>query len=281
MIISYGYDVECFPNMFSIIFVDMIDYLQKFADCVDDKGKPIPMAEKISVAEIKARLDSVKNYKFYISDTNDSQLLELVAFINNMQPRYEERTDENGNLYITLPTKNIVITQSSLQSTYGVSSEGYQGIVSGIEQELVYPFTSNYAHMIEAKADSKAGSYLNETNEVGGEVLTSSNGSLTSDDTLMNLVTESMYKEAVSQGYNVSYAITNGGRDNLPSGSVTYSNLFKSLPFLNCPIIPWEWYHFPTSNCPGFDTSSQGDILASARILCPSKGASSIKIFSK
>ena len=69
-----------------------------------------------------------------------------------------------GNLYITLPTKNIVITQSSLQSTYGVSSEGYQGIVSGIEQELVYPFTSNYAHMLEAKEDSKDGSYLNETN---------------------------------------------------------------------------------------------------------------------
>lgn len=99
MIKSYGYDVECFPNMFNIIFVDMTDYLQKFADCIDDKGNPVPITEKISVAEIKARLDSVKNYKFYISDTNDSQLLELVAFINNMQPRYEERVDDNGNLY--------------------------------------------------------------------------------------------------------------------------------------------------------------------------------------
>ncbi|MBR3891272.1 MAG: hypothetical protein IKJ30_04285 [Bacilli bacterium] len=72
--------------------------------------------------------------------------------------------DENGKLYISLPTKDLAITQSSLQSTYGVSSDGYQGIVSGIEQALVYPFTSNYAHMSEAKADSKEGSYLNETN---------------------------------------------------------------------------------------------------------------------
>ena len=86
MIRSYGYDVECFPNMFSIIFVDMSDYLQKFKDCVDDDGKPAPMAEKLSVTEIKSRLDSVKSHTFYISDTDDSQLLELVAFINNMQP---------------------------------------------------------------------------------------------------------------------------------------------------------------------------------------------------
>ncbi len=99
MIKSYGYDVECFVNMFSIIFVDMKDYLQKFSDCVDDKGEAIPMTEKLSVAEIKDRLDSVKNYKFYISDTDDSQLLELVAFINQMQPIYETKIDEQGNIH--------------------------------------------------------------------------------------------------------------------------------------------------------------------------------------
>ena len=38
----------------------MKDYFQKFADCVDEKGKPIPLTEKLSVAEIEKRLESVE-----------------------------------------------------------------------------------------------------------------------------------------------------------------------------------------------------------------------------
>ena len=56
MIISKGMDVECFVNLFSVTFVDLKDYLQKFADCVDEKGRPIALTEKLSVAEIKKRL---------------------------------------------------------------------------------------------------------------------------------------------------------------------------------------------------------------------------------
>jgi hypothetical protein len=43
MIISEAVDVECFINLFSVTFVDMKGYFQKFADCVDEKGKPIPL----------------------------------------------------------------------------------------------------------------------------------------------------------------------------------------------------------------------------------------------
>jgi hypothetical protein len=41
MIIPRMYDLEIFPNMFSGIFIDIGEYLKKFADCVNDKGKPI------------------------------------------------------------------------------------------------------------------------------------------------------------------------------------------------------------------------------------------------
>lgn len=95
MIISKALDVEVFPNLFSIGFVDIRDYFRVFADCVDDKGNPIPLTDKLTVAEIKERLNKVDKRKFYISDTNDSQLLELVSYINNMQAHYE--TDSNGN----------------------------------------------------------------------------------------------------------------------------------------------------------------------------------------
>ena len=38
MIKSWGMDVEVFPNMFSITFVNMQQYMKTFADCVDAKG---------------------------------------------------------------------------------------------------------------------------------------------------------------------------------------------------------------------------------------------------
>ena len=57
MIKPYAYDVEIFPNLFSITFVDIKSYNETFADCVDSKGKPIALTEKLSVKEIKERLD--------------------------------------------------------------------------------------------------------------------------------------------------------------------------------------------------------------------------------
>ena len=74
MIISKCTDVEIFPNLFSITFVDLKDYLNTFRDCVDEKGNPKALTECLTVAEIKARLDKVKSDIFYISDTDDRML---------------------------------------------------------------------------------------------------------------------------------------------------------------------------------------------------------------
>mgnify|MGYP002520545065 CR=1 FL=1 len=84
MIHSLAHDVECFPNMFSVTFVDMRDYLEKFADC---KGA---LTDTLTVSQIKERLDGVKSWIFYISDTDDTQLLELVDFIEKMRPISKE-----------------------------------------------------------------------------------------------------------------------------------------------------------------------------------------------
>lgn len=98
MIISKAVDVEIFPNLFSITFVDLQDYFNTFSDCVDDKGNPIALTEKLSVKEIKERLNKVKSNVFYISDTNDSQLLEMVSYINSMIAHYHTYTDDDGNV---------------------------------------------------------------------------------------------------------------------------------------------------------------------------------------
>lgn len=98
MINSLCMDIEIFPNLFSVTFVDLKDYLSIFKDCVDEKGKPKALTEYLTVAEIKARLDKVKSNIFYISDTNDEQLLELVSYINQMEAHYDTITTKDGNV---------------------------------------------------------------------------------------------------------------------------------------------------------------------------------------
>lgn len=91
MILSKCFDVEILPNFFSITFIDLRDYLRVFSDCVEinKKGKaaPVPLVEKLTVSEIKSRLDTVKYDAFYITDKDDSQLFPLVSYLQNMYPR--------------------------------------------------------------------------------------------------------------------------------------------------------------------------------------------------
>ena len=53
MIVSKCMDSEVFPNLFSITFVDLKDYLNTFRDCIDEKGKPKALTECLTVAEIR------------------------------------------------------------------------------------------------------------------------------------------------------------------------------------------------------------------------------------
>lgn len=88
MIHSLATDIEIFQNLFSATFVDLQDYLKTFKDCGEKA-----LTECLTVAEIESRLDKVKSDIFYISDTDDSQLLSLVEYINSKEAHF----DENGN----------------------------------------------------------------------------------------------------------------------------------------------------------------------------------------
>lgn len=93
MILSYAYDVEILPNFFSVTIVDVGSYLRVFADCHDDSKKKnsIPLVQKYTVEEIKQKLDTVAKKKFYITDTDDSQLLQMLGYFNNMRPHYDDK----------------------------------------------------------------------------------------------------------------------------------------------------------------------------------------------
>lgn len=121
MIKSYAMDVEIFPNMFSVTFVNLQQYMQIFADCNDGSKKknPVALTEKLTVAEIKSRLDKIESKIFWISDTNDDQLLELVSFINEMQAHYDTKIDDKGCVYQT-PVRT---------DLFGFNNQGYDDLM--------------------------------------------------------------------------------------------------------------------------------------------------------
>lgn len=119
MINSWAFDVEIFPNLFSVTFISLKDYMKTFADCVNEKGKPIALTEKLSVSEIKSRLDTIENKIFKISDSDDSQLLELAAYINNMQAHYDTIEDKDGKI-IQVPNRT---------DLYGFNSLAYDDLM--------------------------------------------------------------------------------------------------------------------------------------------------------
>jgi len=119
MIKSWSTDVEIFPNLFSITFVNLRDYLATFADCVDEKGEPIPITEKLSVKEIERRLDTIEKKVFRISDTDDKDLLPLVSFLNSSSAYFDTVTDKDGN-----------ITQEAVRTDmYGFNIVGYDNLM--------------------------------------------------------------------------------------------------------------------------------------------------------
>lgn len=95
MILSYSYDVEILPNFFSLTIIDVGDYLRTFANAciVNAKGKkePVPLTQIYTVEEIKKNLDKVNYKSFYITDTDDSQLLPMLGYINEMRPHYNDK----------------------------------------------------------------------------------------------------------------------------------------------------------------------------------------------
>lgn len=126
MIILDAYDVEIFPNFFSISIINVTSYLKVFEDVVDKKGKPIPLVQMLSVQEIKRRLDTVKKEKYWISDTNDSQLLPMIGALNgraqHMLPETHEKVTThmfsyNGLRYDKLMVACLLMNALMIDST--------------------------------------------------------------------------------------------------------------------------------------------------------------------
>ena len=149
MIISKAYDVEILPNFFSIVIIDVGDYLKTFADANDGKN-PIPLVQKYTVAEIKEKLSKVKKHKYWITDKDDSQLLQMLGCINNMRPHMSNgapvRTDMfgyNSSRYDRLMVAGLLMFAGQTNSTKELISKLYELSKKIIELQDDYEVAKN------------------------------------------------------------------------------------------------------------------------------------------
>lgn len=77
----FCYDVEVTRNYFGVCFVDLNHYLKVFEDIVDENNNPVPLIDKLSVSEITSRLATVKRWRFSLFDDDDSQLFDLLSWL--------------------------------------------------------------------------------------------------------------------------------------------------------------------------------------------------------
>lgn len=75
------YDVEVTRNYFSVVFVDLRSYLKIFSDCVDNEGKAIPLIDKLTVADIKQRLETIPKKRFVLYEDDDTDLFSLLYWL--------------------------------------------------------------------------------------------------------------------------------------------------------------------------------------------------------
>lgn len=75
------YDVEVTRNYFSVVFVDLRSYLKVFSDCVDNDGKAIPLVDKLTIAEIKKRLETIPKKRFVLYEDDDTDLFNLLYWL--------------------------------------------------------------------------------------------------------------------------------------------------------------------------------------------------------
>lgn len=78
---SMCYDVEVTRNYFSVVFVDLRSYLKVFSDCIDNEGKAIPLIDKLTVAEIKQRLETIPKKRFVLYEDDDTDLFSLLYWL--------------------------------------------------------------------------------------------------------------------------------------------------------------------------------------------------------
>lgn len=139
---------------------------------------------------------------------------------------YEEYEEVNGVPFIQDAANGKAI--GNLEFT--VKADG----TVSYESHSVYHYADIKNQKVNPDIQAIIDAYALETTPIGNEKLTTfSGGSWSGSNHVPNILAESLYKEAVAEGYDIQYAMVNKTRATIPVGDVTYSGLFNSVPFDN------------------------------------------------
>ena len=98
MINCIAYDVEVLRNFFSVTFVSINSYLKVFKDCVNADNKAIPLVQKLSVEEIKARLKTVEKYKLIDGTFSVEEAEKILTMLFNYKIDFHNREDFSNHV---------------------------------------------------------------------------------------------------------------------------------------------------------------------------------------
>ncbi len=160
-----------------------------------------------------------------LSPVSGKRYVDLVLCAHTHQ---RESAVENGVIF----TQNSDKGEDASHVTLTVSAEGeVSGQLETINGATMKQESKNSGY--DKAISDLVSSYGEESEEVGKKALGTLSGYFGKKEALPNLVAEAILEEASQSFDAVDLAMVNVGRENLSSGSLTYSELFSALPFDN------------------------------------------------
>lgn len=210
------------PYVDDLTFLDPIDVIKELSDELRcEKGVDVVVvshhgAQDELVGNKITSISSVSNTRYvdavFCAHTHQNECMveNQVPFV---QAGYNGRS--YGNIELTVDI-NGNVTSSLNKAEYSSS------ISSSYHDEKILEIVQKYGKESSLLAKEEFG-VLDAT--------------LSSSDELINLVTKAMSYVAKNNGYDIAYAISNKGRTDLSAGTLTYGNVYRSLPFDNLVYI--------------------------------------------
>lgn len=216
-------------NIMSIDFINMVEVIKKVSDTLKTKEKcDIVIA---SMHEGYSANASTLNPLTEVSSVSGKRYIDLCL---NGHTHDDESKTYNGVTFAQFGNYGSNIGEINLKYDYE-SHEITSTEVNSLSTSSLVDDYSNFDPEIAKIVDQ----YNEETEAIGKEVLTDKlDGKLTKKEGVPNLICKAMYEEAKKEGFDVSYAVCNKGREPIEGPEVTYSELYEAIPFDNvCFVI--------------------------------------------
>ncbi len=161
-------------------------------------------------------------------DNNDFDITKYADVVFCGHTHQAEMTEKNGVPFVQGGAygENISHVQLKISSSKKVTCVKYENIAYSEQWPNKYS--------VQELIDNSNMEIDTEANQVLGYI---SNGYLNKNTAVPRLVCNAIADYATSQGYDITLAMTNVGRNYLPSGAITYSDLYEAIPFDNVVYI--------------------------------------------